>query len=244
MSFTYFSYPTVNPRRHYIFDIHDGWYDLNELTFGLKNSLYTKTDGCVRRIFSADLYAHAFFDVRTFQQVIPRAYSHICLYYTQTFSNIIDFVWNIEHNQVDHYNVRWDWTVDEDFAISAEYRHRDRFSWRKVDEENFFLDVFRKEEQLLHSSLSDRRDTLLLHFFYRFHPNWSTEVASRQGWNRRFQPNFIEYECNVMTTIQTAWHIKFSFQHRQNDNRVAIYLDVGLPRPDREKCGEKVCRYN
>jgi hypothetical protein len=37
----------------------------------------------------------------------------------------------------------------------------------------------------------------------------------------------------VLTTIQTAWHVRFSFQHQENDTRFATYLNVGLSKPKR-----------
>lgn len=160
-----------------------------------------------------------------------------------TVKHTVDAAWNLQHNQVDYFNFHSEWTLHANFALSAEYRHRGRYSWRKVDPENFFLDVFHSENRLLHSSLSDRRDTILLHFFYRFHPNWALEFASHQGWNRLREPSYLEYEIDLLTTIQTAWHLRFSFQHKENDNRFAMYVTVGLKRPDTKSCERTVYCY-
>ncbi len=134
----------------------------------------------------------------------------------------------LEHQQLDCFKIRTDWTLSSDFAIALEYRHRGSYWWRKVDRENFFLDAFHTEQQLKHSQLSDRRETLLAHFFFRFHPNWAFQVTSRQGWNSKKEPHYFEFEFDVFTTIQTAWNLRFSYQHQENDDRVAVYLNIGL----------------
>lgn len=231
LSYHYYACPTIQPKDHYIFDINDGWYRLNYFTFGVRNSVYEKFKEGSSQILFADLYAHAFLDTKTIYQTIPKAYARVIYFSTPTLKHTIDTAWNIEHQQLDHLNYRCDFTLDADFAISAEFRHRDSWDWRKIDRDNFFLDMYRSEKELRHSPLSDRRDTLLFHCFYRFHPLWAVELASRQGWYRRHQPNYTEYEVNLMTTIQTAWNLTFSYQHTQNDDRVAVYMNVGMHKP-------------
>lgn len=243
-SYRYYSSPTSSPHEHYIFDITDGWARLNQLTFGMRNSLFSKHGNCISRLFYADIYTHAFFDSPTMRRTFPKLYGKFVFSSLQTIRHTVQTAWDFEHGQLDHFNFRSEWTLSADFAVAAEYRHRSAYSWRKVDPDNFFLDNFRSEESLLHSALSDRRDTLLLHFFYRFHPNWACEFSSRQGWNRRREPSYLEYEIDLLTTIQTAWHLRLSFQHRENDNRVAMYINVGLKRPDENCCERKVYCYD
>lgn len=228
-SYQYYTFPTSAPNHHYIFDIEDGWYYLNQLTVGVKSAIYSKrhTPEASRLCF-ANLYAYAFFGPHPFSSTIPKIYSDVTFYSLPTLRHTINAAWSFEQGQMDHFNFRSEWTLSADFAIAAELRYRDSFSWRKVDEENFFLDFFHSVERLRHSPLSDRRNTFLVHFFYRFHPNWACEVASRQGWNRLHEPGYSEYEIDLLTTIQTAWHLRLSFQHTENDNRIALYVNVGL----------------
>jgi hypothetical protein len=243
--YRYYSSPTSSPHQHYIFDLDDGWTRLNYLSFGVNNAFYAKKcNSSVSRIFSADLYTFAFFDTHKIRQTIPRLYACLTIFSLPNLKHILDTAWNLEHQEVDHFNFRTEWTLNADFAIACEYRHRCPYWWRKVDHENFFLDVFRSEKQLRHSLVSDRRDTLLLHFFYRFHPNWAFEFTSRQGWNRQREPSYFEYEIDLLTTIQTAWHLRFSFQHQEIDNRIAVFLNVGLRRPDEPNCQRKVYCYD
>lgn len=233
--YRYYSSPTSSPHQHYIFDLSDGWARLDYLSFGVNNALYAKkSNSWISRIVALDLYSFAFFDTNKIQ-VVPRAYGRLTFFSLPNIKHVLDAAWNFEFRQIDHYNFRTEWTLNADFAIAFEYRHRDAYCWRKADKENFFLDVFHSEKQLRHSPVSDRRDTLLVHFFYRFHPNWAFEFTSRQGWNRLREPTYLEYEIDLLTTIQTAWHLRLSFQHQEVDNRVAIYLNVGLKRPDEPK---------
>lgn len=235
--YRYYSAPTSSPHQHYIFDIEDGWTRLNYCALGIRNNFYAKRETSnIARVLSTDLYAYAFFDTDKIKQTIPRVYANAVFFSNPSLKHVLNSAWNLERHQIDHFNFRTEWTYSADFALAAEYRHRDSYCWRKVDPDNFFLDMFHSEKALRHSPLSDRRDTLLLHCFYRFHPNWAFEISSRQGWDRLREPSYLEYEIDLLTTIQTAWHLRFSFQHRENDNRFAMYMNVGLKKPDPKEC--------
>lgn len=231
--YSYFTTPTVSPNEHFIFDIEDGWYRLNMLKFGTRNLIYLKhCDGHISRYLTADLYTYAFFDTHTIEKPIPRLYGKVIWDIFSTLRYSVMTAWDFERGELDHINVRSEWTLNEDFAIAAEYRHRSSFAWRKADYTNFILDSFRSEVELRNSQLSDRRDTLLLHAFYRFHPNWAIEFESRHGWNRLHEPSYNEYEIDLLTTVGSVWHLKFSYQHRMSDNRVAFYVNMGASRPE------------
>lgn len=241
INYHYYSSPTSSPNQHYIFDISDGWTRLNELTFGVSNALYKKESACcIKRTFYSNIYVHSFFDTRTFSAFIPRLYGNFVFSNRSNRRHVIDAAWDFEHNQLDHLNVRSEWTLHEDFAIAWEYRHRSAWSWRKVDPDNFFLEAFHGQNHLRHSTESDRRDTILTHFYYRFRPNWSCEFVSRQGWNRHHEPKYFEFEVNLFTTIQTAWHLQLSYQHQENEDRVAVYFNVGLKRPSINSCENQI----
>ena len=222
--------PSSSPHHHYIFDISDGWTKLNQLTFGFSNALYGKREEAISKIFYADVYAHAFFNSGHIHPTIPKVYTTCALTFDPLVKYTMDMAWDCENHQLDHFNFRSEWTLSQDFAISAEFRHRSSYSWRKVDSDNFFMETFHSDRRLRHSHLSDRRDTLLCHFFYRFLPNWALECVARQGWDRITEPRYLEYEIDLLTTIQTAWHLRISFQHQENDTRMALYFNMGLNR--------------
>ena len=236
-TYRYDSSPTSSPGQHYIFDLSDGLTRLNSMTFGVKNILYKKESvenhsiSLSNRSLSLDLYSFAFFDTKKIKQTIPRVYGSFSIFPTPTLKYTFNSAWNLEHRQVDYFNMRADWTVSNDLAIATELRHRGSYWWRKVDCENFFLDMYHSEKRLKHSLVSDRCDTILLNLFYRFHPNWACDFTSRYGWNRRKEPSYFEFEFDLLTTIQTAWNLRLSYQHQEDDDRVAIYLNIGIKKP-------------
>lgn len=237
LHYQYYTFPTVNPEHHFIFDIEDGWYRLNMLRFGFSQDFLGKNcdDGCVQRLLHLDLWANAFFDTPTIPKTIPKVYTRLVWSFLPTLRHSLDAAWDIEENQLDHFNLRNEWTLNEDAAISLEFRHRSAFDWRKVDKSNFILDSFRSIQELRHSQVSDRRNTLLVHFFYRFHPSWALEFQSRSGWDRMREPSYNEYELDILTTLRSAWHMKLSYQHKEEDDRVAVYVSIGLKRPNASK---------
>jgi hypothetical protein len=232
-SYKYYTSPTVSPNDHYIFDIDDGWVRLNMVRFGTRQSLYKKSiNGCVNRYLYADIYANAFFDVHTIPKTIPKVYTDLVWKPTDFLRYFLRTAWDFEENQVDHFNVRMQWTLSADVAFAMEYRHRDAFAWRKADQENFMVDAFHSIESMRHSQMSDRRDTLLLHGYYKFYPNWALEYTSRHGWHRKTEPSYNEFEIDLITTVYSAGQVRISYQHREGDDRVVFYFSVGLKRPD------------
>ncbi|MBA3816217.1 MAG: LPS assembly protein LptD [Parachlamydiaceae bacterium] len=235
-SYNYYTYPTVSPNDHYIFDIEDGWYRLNMMRFGLSQSVFGRaSNGLVERKIFADIYGNAFFDTRTIHAVVPKVYADVVFKVHPCLKHTLETAWDFSRNQLDHYNIRTEWTINDDLALSAEYRHRDAYDWRKADHTNFILDSYRSISQLRHSLLSDRRDTFLLHLFCRLHPNWAIEFESRQGWNRMFEPKYTEFEIDLLATLRSSINLKLAYQHRENDDRIAVYFNIGLKRPDAEK---------
>jgi len=244
IDYTYYSKPTSSPHQHYIFDINDGWTRLSQLTFGIKNGIYKKDENTIKRVFYSHIFTYAFFDQHTHPLLVPKIYGQFDYLANPKVRYSLDAAWDFVHMQTDHLNFLTEWTLTSDFAISCEYRHRSAWSWRKVDQSNFFLEAFHTNKKLYHSTISDRRDTLLTHFFYRFRPNWACEFVSRQGWNRKREPKYFEFELNLFTTIQTAWHMQLSYQHQENEDRIAIYMNVGLKRPDIRTCEKNTCRFD
>lgn len=236
VQFNYFSSPTVSPNNHYIFDIDDGWFQSNTLKVGCSNQLFRKTScGCLSRPLVVDLYTYGFFDTPTIGKLFPKIYLDTSYLASETVRHTIEIGWDLQHRNLDHFNARTEWTAAKDLAIRGEYRHRSQFSWRKADHTNFILDSFRSEKSLLHSTLSDRRDTLILAFFYQFNPNWGCEFEARQGWNRRCEPSYTEFEFDLLGTLRSACNVKLSYQHKEGDDRVAFYFTIGLNKPNLKK---------
>ena len=233
IDYAYYTMPTVSPGDHYIFDINDGWYRLNIMQFGVSQSFYMKeNEGCINRRIYTDLYANAFIDNHTFSQTIPKVYANVRFNTLPNLNHSLNTGWDFIHNELDHYNVRTEWTYNANIAVAAEFRHRSPYDWRKADHTNFFLDTYRTIQQLEDSQVSDRRDTFLFSIFYRFHPSWAFHFESRSGWNRRSQPNYNEFEIDLIGTLSSAWNMKLSYQHREDDDRVSVYFSIGIKRPD------------
>ncbi len=230
--YEYFTFPSASPTEHFIFDINDGLYRLNKLRFGFRNHLYCKTSsGNIQRLLYADIFTNAFFDTETIPTTIPKVYADVNWYTSPRTRIVLNTAWDFEHDLLDHINVRNEWTLSEDAAVAIEYRHRSRYDWKKVEKQNFILDSFRSDTELVNSALSDHRDTLLVHLFYRFTPSWALEYQSRYGWNRENARPYGEFNVNLQGTFSSAWHFKMAYRHKENEDRIAFYLTVGMSPP-------------
>lgn len=233
-SYNLFTMPTSKPKEHYIFDINDGLYELNLLQFGIEQSFYFKNNNLlINRPLNLSIFANAFFDSKTYHKTIPKIYGLAEFYLTPRIKYTASTAWDFEHGILDHFNLRAQWTCNANMALSAEYRHRSPYDFRKADRTNFFLDAYKSPHRLLDSPLSDRRDTILLDLFYRFHPLWAFGFQSRHGWNRKSQPVYNEFEIDLLGKPHAAWQVKFSYQHRENDHhRFTVYFNMGTIQPD------------
>lgn len=235
--YRYYTQPTVPFDDHYIFTINDVYALMNELRFGVRNQFYYKKNEKIYHPIFLDVYSYAFFNNQTIGSTIPKIYANIHCHLPRVYSSI-DSAWNVQHGQIDHINVRFDWTLSAFAAFGASYLHRGSFDYRKANHNNFFLDVFRSQEELVDSPLSDKRDTFLTRLYVRFFHDFIFEGWSRTGWDRKSEPYYNEYRLDLTKFLRCNWRIKFSFIHtEQVSTRFAVSLRLG-GRPLKEKPSE------
>lgn len=230
LHYTYLTKPAVSPHDHYIFSIQDGWDRLNQLRFGVKNSFFLKTPGCLVRPLWVELWANAFFDTPTIPVVIPRGYLNLEWLPFDRLALGMEGGWNFRDKQLDYTNARIDYTLNENVAFGIEYRHRSRYDWRKADFYNFILESFHSQSELLHSPLSDRRDTLLFRIFTRPTPDWIATFDFRHGWNREHQRSYFEYHIECGRILFQHWRCTLSYEKLEADDRFRVSL-LMLPGP-------------
>ncbi len=221
--YDFFSNPTVNPHKHYLFDLQDGLYRQETLRFGARNFLHFLKG----EQLSFDLYARAFYNTPTIGSRIPKVYLDGVYRPSDFMQYSFKTAWDLQHNMLDHGNLRADLTFSEDFALAFEYRHRSPYAWRKVDYDNFMVDTFHRQHSLRHSLMSDRRDTVLAHMYLRLMPQLALDLRARHGWGREHAKNYTEYEVNLITLIRNAIRLTFTFRHRATGNDYSINFSFG-----------------
>jgi hypothetical protein len=235
INYRYYSYPSTSPKDHYIFDIDDGWAHLDIMRVGFDQSFYAKlSEGCIYRKFYFDIWTNLFFDTPTIESTAPILYAKMIQNLTPRMRYTLATGWDFRDNVLDHFNTLLEWTISPNVAIATEFRYRSEFCWRKVDHNNFMLDSYETVQELEDSSLSDRRNTILLNYYYRFHPSWAVHISSRHGWNRVREPAYNEFEIDLLGTIRSTWHVKFYYRHREDEDRFSVNFSVGLKAPCRK----------
>ena len=229
--YEYITTPNSSPDQHYIFDITDGWFRLNSMRFGARQLLYRRCAPNVGHLLTLDLYTYAFYHTPTLLKTIPRVYANLTWDVTPRLRYSTYTSYNCEHNTLDQLNLRTDWTLSDALACSLEFRYRDQWVWRKADANNFIIDSFRPENELLHSAMSDKRNTLLGRTFYRYSRDLAFDFQIRHGWNRPNESNYTEYQFDILKTIRSCWNFKFTYQKRTNDHRWSWALRIALQPP-------------
>lgn len=210
--------PTAGLSRHYYFDINDGYHQLNQLRIGWRNSFYSYGGTNFLPSIYTDIFTYGFFGNREFSQSFPKFYLNLTLD-RPSYAICSRIAWNNEEKVWDFVNVATDWTINEDIAFGIEFRHRSKYDWRKADHESLILDVARPIPELLHSPLSDARDTLLMRFFFRLAPKWTCQIQSRNGWGRKNEPRYNAGKVDLITMLTCSWWLRLSYERMPNDNR-------------------------
>ena len=223
------THPTISPDTPYIFSIQDGFNRLNLLKTGVRNLFFFKKAPLFEPNIIADLYAYSFFTTDTFQKTMPKMQGNfIWNFPSWRFSSRLG--WNIEEQVLDYANIGLAWTINENFAFKTEFRHRSRFDWRKDDPGNFIMEVTRDISDLLHSPLSDGRNTLLSRLQIKIAPQWIARLESHIGWGRGGEPNYNEAKVDLITMISTSWRLRITFVHspapKKKNDRFAFGLSL------------------
>src|SRR5690606_8433176 len=118
-----YTFPSTSPNDHFIFDITDGWYRLNQLTWGFRNTFYTKAkEGCISQKLYADLYTIVFFDTETIPGRFHKIYGQMIYEMTPRLRHTLFSAWDTQRGMLDHLNYLMEWTISNNAAFSLEYR--------------------------------------------------------------------------------------------------------------------------
>lgn len=224
LHYHYLTTPRVQTDRHFIFTIYDGLDRLNQLRFGLRNSIFNHNPNCIPLPLHIEIWANAFFATPTVKKTIPKGYLKIEWQPHPFLFSALESSWNFEHNQIDFCNVSIDWTFSKHLALGLEFRHRGPYDWRKADFYNFILESVRSEKELLASPLSDKRKTILFRLFTRFHPDWTLKLDLRHGWNRKWQEPYLEYQIEMTKVLFQNWYLTVDYEKRQSDSRFSFSI--------------------
>jgi hypothetical protein len=223
-------YLLTNPRvpvdRYHIFSIDDGYNALNQLRFGLKQALYYKSHWGIKEIFSADIFANAFFNTTVEPQVIPIGYLNMDYFPLPFLKGNLRSSYNLAFNQLDYLNLLVDWTFNDNFAFQWVYQRRGPYYVRKGDFYNFVLNVTRTPEEILASPLSDQRQTMIFNTFLRLNPGLQAKFEIRGGWDRPDQDTFLEYLIDAQTVVFD--HLRLNFVVEKKMAAVRYYFNLNL----------------
>jgi len=210
--------PTSSLSNHFYFDIHDGYFQLNQVKIGLRNQFRPGKASCPTPSFFADLYTNAYFGERAFSHIFYKYYLDLG-WWAPSLTLKSGIAWNAQTHVWDYTNILGEWTICREAAFGIEFRHRSQYDWRKADHESFILDVARPISELVDSPLSDGRNTLLSRFFVHLSPKLSCQLQMRNGWGRKNEPSFNTGKFDLFYMLTCSWRMRLSYERRPNDNR-------------------------
>lgn len=217
--------PVLGLNKHFYFGLYDGYTQLNQLRIGIRNYLIQPTTSYFAPTFTSDIYTYGFFGKHAFQKNFPKGYLSLgCNFSSIALKTTI--ARNFENQVWDFVNISTEWTLNEDLAFAIEFRHRSAFDWRKANHQNFFLDVARPVFELFHTSLSDRRNTILTRGYVRLGPKWSCLLQTKHGWGRKHEPSYHAGKIDLFTMLTCSWQLRLSYERMPNDNRFTAAISL------------------
>jgi hypothetical protein len=202
--------PQVSNNNHYFFSIDDGYTTLNTMRMGVRQSFYSTRHPQFFPDYSVDLFTYGYFGETAFGRTFPKAYTQFEMRRPSVLVRG-GVGYNFQQQLFDYTNILTGWTVSEDLALGLEFRHRSRYDWRKADHENFILDVYQPISDLIHSPISDGRNTLLAKIQMRLAPLWTLNLQSHLGWGRKNEPNYNEMSAALTTYLSSKWTVTFTY---------------------------------
>lgn len=225
LQYTGLTKPRVNNFDHFTFSMDDGYYKLNQLRLGTRNYFFSRKESLLLPVFFIDVYTNTYFFQDRYTRTFPKLYTTF-VWNRPTYALISDIAWNFQEQVLDFINTRTDITINEHFAFGLEYRYRSQFDWRKANHDNFILDMAHSINSLLHSPLSDRRDTILSRVQLRISPKWILHIESVQGWRRKKDPFYSAVKTTVTTMLPCNWQLKFGYSHTPDDDRFTTQVQL------------------
>ncbi|MBP7075056.1 MAG: LPS-assembly protein LptD [Rhabdochlamydiaceae bacterium] len=217
--------PSTASFRHFIFSIDDGFAKQNLFRPGLKQTFYPSGSTLLPEA-TLDLYTNIFAGSTAFHRGLPKLYS-TCDFRYPSWLISTDIVYNFQENVFDRTNLRSAWTINENAAFTFEFRHRSKFDWRKSDHDNYIVDIIRPIDELLHSPLSDGRNTYLSKLQFRLSPLWTAHLESHIGTGRKNDPDYYAYEVKLSVLLTGRWLMEFGYKYSPS-TRQWIFPSVKL----------------
>jgi hypothetical protein len=226
--------PSVHADKTYVFDIEDGWTQMNFVRYGIRHGWYlpVTSTGFTPKILS-DVYARSFFATHHISGEPYKIWLLSTYDATPKVSFKLDTAWDVHQHRLDHCNMAVRQTISKTLAIALEWRQRSAYSWRKLDSENFIVDAVRSPHRLRHSEMSDSRRTALLSLFWAPTPAFDVDFTSYYGFRHVSPRRYINYEISATTLIRGALRLTFSYYHRPGGPTNGFYVSLTLG-PKRE----------
>lgn len=218
------SKPTILNKDHFIFTINDGFYSINMLSLGCRNYLLSHS----YLTSKINFWTNFIFNNKNAKQLYPKLYLDCLFQFTSHLKCKIESAWIIKKSTWDHFNISCQWSKNENIAISTDFFHRSKYSWKKSDHNNFTVDCAYSEKELLSSQLSERRNTLLAKMFVQPHPLLYYKFSLRYGWLNKLFNDYLEYQMILGFKVFDHWNLNTIYERRECDKRFYCSLNLDV----------------
>lgn len=220
----FFTLKPLSLKNHYLFSYDDGFDPYQVLKVGLSNHFYYNTLKC-----DLDIYALRFYNQTNLKNNFPKVGFNFDVDQESVYF-YSKCIYNTENQVFDQANFGMKWTINQYVALKTEFRHRGKYGFRKVDYDDYTLDVTQNTSDLLISPISSPRNAANASLQINISRSTQLRYESNIGWARKNQPSYHEFRFDLLKMIATNWRLRVSFMHLVNDDQVTFGLSL-VPNP-------------
>ncbi len=225
INFNGVSNPTRPLEDHYIFDYEDAYNRIQLISLGVRQQ-WSSTKSSQPFLVDWDLFLRYFAGKTNATHRLPRLYTQLSIQPTPSLSCYCKGSFYRPKHNVDLLRVGLAWTRNENFAFRIEGESRSRYGWLKANDQSFFLEATRPEEDLLASSLSRPQKTLHTHLSFRPLRSLLVTFETRNGWQRERLAPYNEWKTTFNTLVGAQWALELILEKTTVDKRVGLNLSL------------------
>ncbi len=221
--------PLKTVDEHYVFDFRDSITKQWTTRLGVEQNWYQGT----RPVAGVNIQSvwiqggqYKAPDVKERQKGSQHLEADLHWYVTDRWTLASDVQWGPVYTSRRSWNIRSEHTWTRTFANTFEWRTRNSKAWRKNAPDDYSLESYRGEDYLLHSRMSDARNTVLTQWVYQPSPNWAFRFDTAHGWKRSNLRAYSQYCMGISTDLGASWRLQLQVSKSPQDWDWRIRIDL------------------
>lgn len=187
VSFTGITTPTSNTSSHPIFSVDDGIDTYRLLKSGIHSRFFQSETTAALSLYTMSFVNQDAIGKKFVQKGVAKG-----VFTTRCITCRTEALWNFEEDALDLFSFDMQGLLTERLGLSFLYMYRGNYYYRKDERSQFILDANTSSEELVQTTLSDRRNLACAKMQYNITDTLRFQGRLHAGFGRRNAPGYTE----------------------------------------------------